>query len=161
MYLLLSKSVDEVPAHKHTVAVSLNTTGKHEHTFRAHSGSYTGEHMFYESARDNTTGHAKRNWIDGNGNHGHILSATSASLTGYLSGIGYWNDGSGGQGSGIVSTQTSGGKISMLSKDGSCNYRVAFNVSHTHTLSLSNSGADKAHNNYPPYIAIYIWKRVS
>ena len=82
MYLLLSKSVDEVPAHKHTVAVSLNTTGKHEHTFRAHSGSYTGEHMFYESARDNTTGHAKRNWIDGNGNHTHTPPVSEKTIGG-------------------------------------------------------------------------------
>ena len=73
-------TVGEMPAHKHTVTVSLNTAGKHEHTFRAHSGSYTGEHMFYESARDNTSGHEKRNWIDANGNHTHTPTVGEKSI---------------------------------------------------------------------------------
>ena len=73
-------TVGEIPAHKHTVTVSLNTAGKHEHTFRAHSGSYTGEHMFYESARDNTSGHEKRNWIDANGNHTHTPTVGEKSI---------------------------------------------------------------------------------
>lgn len=58
-------------------------------------------------------------------------------ITGELSGIGYWNDGSGGRGGGAIYTQTSGGKISMLSKDGSAYYLVGFNAS----LSSSIYGA--------------------
>ena len=73
-------TVGEIPAHKHTVTVSLNTAGKHEHTFRAHSGSYTGEHMFYESARDSTSGHEKRNWIDANGNHTHTPTVSEKNI---------------------------------------------------------------------------------
>ncbi len=38
--------------------------------------------MFYESARDNTTGHAKRNWIDANGNHTHTPTVSEKSIGG-------------------------------------------------------------------------------
>ena len=36
--------------------------------------------MFYESSRDNTTGHVKRNWIDGNGNHTHTPTVGEKSI---------------------------------------------------------------------------------
>lgn len=32
---------------------------------------------------------------------------------------------------------------------------------HSHTISISDTGSNQAHNNLSPYIAIYIWKRVN
>ena len=35
------------------------------------------------------------------------------------------------------------------------------NGNHSHTVTVNNSGSGNAHNNMPPYLAIYIWKRVA
>lgn len=32
---------------------------------------------------------------------------------------------------------------------------------HSHTVSINNTGDNQAHNNMPPYLAVYMWKRVS
>ena len=39
--------------------------------------------------------------------------------------------------------------------------RYKINTSHSHTITINNTGSSQAHNNIQPYIAIYIWKRVS
>lgn len=32
---------------------------------------------------------------------------------------------------------------------------------HSHTVTINNTGGSQAHNNMPPYLAVYVWKRVS
>ena len=32
---------------------------------------------------------------------------------------------------------------------------------HSHTISINNIGGNNSHNNMPPYIAYYIWKRIA
>ena len=33
--------------------------------------------------------------------------------------------------------------------------------SHSHTVTINNTGGDGAHNNMPPYLAVYVWERTS
>lgn len=33
--------------------------------------------------------------------------------------------------------------------------------SHSHTITIQNTGSSQSHNNMQPYIVCYIWKRVS
>lgn len=43
---------------------------------------------------------------------------------------------------------------------GSTQY-TSTNGNHSHTLTINNTGNNQSHNNMMPYLAIYIWKRVS
>ena len=35
------------------------------------------------------------------------------------------------------------------------------NATHSHTVTISNTGSSQSHNIMQPYIAIYIWKRTA
>lgn len=32
---------------------------------------------------------------------------------------------------------------------------------HSHTININNTGSSQSHNNMQPYLAVYMWKRVS
>lgn len=32
---------------------------------------------------------------------------------------------------------------------------------HTHTITIESTGGNQAHNNMPPYLTVYMWKRIA
>ena len=38
---------------------------------------------------------------------------------------------------------------------------TSYNGNHSHNIGIGNTGSSQAHNNMMPYLAVYMWKRVS
>ena len=57
-------------------------------------------------------------------------------------------------------TRYSGGGADLIGNAGT-QFRTDTNGSHSHTISIGNTGGDSAHNNLQPYITAYIWKRTA
>lgn len=80
------------------------------------------------------------------GTHSHVLPTANAL----------------GSGSGYVIGTSNGGTLNT-SGNGEHSHVITINNngSHTHNTTVKETGSGQAHSNMPPYLAIYIWKRVS
>ena len=89
--------------------------------------------------------------------HGHSASTNTANLTGNANSIGINYDEV--SVSGIISKNRGndyGGTNNDHNKTG-----FLINASHSHTVTINSTGSNQAHNNLPPYLAIYIWERTA
>lgn len=92
--------------------------------------------------------HAHSGSTSANGNHNHkVLLNWDANFP--LRGYPGWTGGQVGQG---MNMQTSYNGFNVgTSNDGN----------HNHTFTTSNTGGNQSHNNMPPYLVVYVWRRVS
>ena len=91
--------------------------------------------------------------------HNHTVNISWTGLTGDFNGKGFIRDGNC-AGTGILSRGEWGSyevadSIGGYQNNGS----VHIDASHSHTASVTNTGADYRHENRPPYIVINRWKR--
>ena len=157
-----------------SVTLSSNQIPGHTHSFSATSGATTPSHTHSFSATSGgvSTGH-KHDWsgtTSSNGSHTHTLQGYGAVLDKGSTG---WRFGSGGSStaSGIVNSngshthtvsgttgyQSNGHTHSVSGTTGSGG------ASHTHSVSgtSGSTGGGGSHENMPPYLAVYIWKRTA
>ena len=64
--------------------------------------------------------------------------------------------------SGIVSVETNRvGNGGHGSEASDCRPTYTINATHSHTVTINNTGTDTPHNNMQPFIVTYIWRRTA
>ena len=129
-----TNSTNTAGSHIHTIAISNTGNNKAHNNMQPYIGVYLWQRTAqYAVGELPEHGHVATCSTDGN--HSHTLNAYASASGG--GGKGYWFDRSGS----LDSTQGAG--------------------SHSHTISVSDTGKNLSHNNMSPYLSVYIWKRTA
>ncbi len=97
--------------------------------------------------------------------HNHTGTAANAALNGAIdttdNNVDARRCGTG-DGTGILSSREDG-SVFRYGKDGfvSAPTGIKINATHSHTISINNTGNGVAHNNMPPYVTYYCWERTA
>ena len=90
--------------------------------------------------------------------HNHSGSTTTTNLTGWFTNNGN-SDTANGDGTFFKANKRTGqGSNSGGAADGG---KFTFNGTHSHSITINNTGSSQSHNIMQPYIAVYMWKRKS
>lgn len=149
----------EMPVHNHSYSGNTgNQSAGHTHSFSATTGTVSSDH-----------GHSGT--TSTNGNHQHTLferSGVFAKGSSSTKSIGYDGSHTGETTSPIVAAGNhnhsfSTGGISANHTHGVSGTTGGASAGHTHKFSgnTGNAGSGSAHNNMPPYLCVYMWKRTA
>lgn len=90
--------------------------------------------------------------------HNHSASTNTTNINGQIGSVV------------IRSGSTATGALNLVQRtyikglqDGSSweSWNVSLNAAHSHVVTVDNTGNSQSHNNMQPYLAVYMWKRVS
>lgn len=131
-----------------------------------HKVGTLGGEEFHKLTTEELPAHTHSATTDAKGKHSHTRGTMN--ITGYFGGNtddnGWWsgafycrnkNNISGANGTGDPS--------GFIGFDASRSWTGATSEcpDHTHTVTVSNTGSGQSHNNMPPYIAVYMYRRIS
>ena len=137
-------TTEEMPAHNHSATT--DAKGKHTHTTSS-SGSHT-----HTRGTMNITGYFGGNTDDGGWWSGAFYCRNMNNIGG-ANGTG--------DPSGFIGFDASRTWSGSTSSNGAHTHTLNTVSDHTHTVTVANTGSSQAHNNMPPYIAVYMYRRIS
>ncbi len=93
--------------------------------------------------------------------HDHAGVMTPTSLTGTINGT--WGPliDNNINANGILKVYRHGNDNCQLEAGNNNRNYFSVDASHSHAITINNTGSNMAHNNLQPYISIYIWERIS
>ena len=90
--------------------------------------------------------------------HKHTASTNSVNISGTMP---WMLSGKDGGFSGAFSSASQIELKSIPAGDSIGVWKIPFSSNHSHTVTINNTGSGNSHNNISPYVASYIWLRVS
>ena len=90
--------------------------------------------------------------------HGHSASTNNVNQNGN---IGWLQAGKDYNFSGVFATSSKNQGANVGNGESTGVWNCIFDSTHSHNVTINNTGSNQSHNNLQPYISVYIWKRTA